>query len=171
VWMTLTANVLWLLFAVVIHDERVVALQVVQTALTSATALRYGLSTGWQHNARPAAFAGASIAGFGCLAAAGTAFALEALGVAIGVVIGAPQLVYLWRRRAGTIDVAGVSQPEYMIVIAAQAAWTLYWVLRGHPFAAVGAAWGGMARTVTLALLRAQRARQPASAASTAIRA
>ncbi len=93
------------------------------------------------------------------MAVTGTALALETLGAGLGVLIGAPQLLYLWRRRDTATDVSGVSQAEYVIVIAAQVAWTVYWLTQGHPVAAAGAAWGGVARAVTFILLRSQAAR------------
>lgn len=74
------------------------------------------------------------------------------------MVIGAPQLIYLWRRRHTATDVSGVSQGEYVIVIVAQAAWTVYWLTQGHSIAATGAAWGATARTITFTLLRSQTA-------------
>jgi hypothetical protein len=44
-------------------------------------------------------------------------------------------------------------------VVVAQLAWTTYWLVRGHPVAAAGAAWGAVARTATLVLLRRQLVR------------
>jgi hypothetical protein len=110
-------------------------------------------------NARPAAVATPAVIFFAFLAATGGSLVLESLGAALGVVSGAPQLIYLWRRRRQPTDVTGVSQGEYVIVITAQLAWTTYWLLQGHPVAAAGAAWGGAARAVTLAMLKQQAAR------------
>lgn len=156
VWLAFTANVLWLCFGLAIQDWLFVSLGVVQTALVTGTLGRYVIVTGWSRNARHALLA---CGAFGALAASGTALALETLGAALGVVIGAPQLLYLWRRRRTPTDVSGVSQWEYAIVIAAQVAWTLYWLTQAHPVAAAGAAWGGVARAVTFTLLRSQAAR------------
>lgn len=156
VWLAFTANVLWLCFGLAIQDWLFVSLGAVQTALVTGTLGRYVIVTGWSRNARHALLA---CGAFGALAASGTALALETLGAALGVVIGAPQLLYLWRRRRTPTDVSGVSQWEYAIVIAAQVAWTLYWLTQAHPVAAAGAAWGGVARAVTFTLLRSQAAR------------
>ena len=159
VWLAFTANVLWLCFGLAIQDWLFVSLGVVQTALVTGTLGRYVIVTGWSRNARHALLALLACGAFGALAATGTALALETLGAALGVVIGAPQLLYLWRRRRTPTDVSGVSQWEYAMVIAAQVAWTLYWLTQGHPVAAAGAAWGGVARAVTFTLLRSQAAR------------
>lgn len=89
------------------------------------------------------------------------------LGVMQTVLTGATLMRYVtltgWRRsrRHAATDVSGVSQPEYLIVVAAQVAWTTYWLLRGHPIAAAGAARGGLARALTLVLLRKQASRVP----------
>ena len=159
VWLAFTANVLWLCFGLAIQDWRFVALGVVQTALTAATLTRFVSLTGWSPNARHAFVALAACACFATLAAIGSGLALESLGAALGVVIGAPQLLYLWRRRRTATDVSGVSVAEYVVVVLAQVAWTTYWLTQGHPVAAAGAAWGGLARATTLALLRQQAAR------------
>lgn len=166
VWLALTANVLWLCFGLAIGDRLFVALGVVQTALTAVTAGRFVALTGGHRNARHARVALLACVALGALAATGNALVLETLGAALGVVIGAPQLLHLWRRRHAAIDVSGVSQPEYAVVVAAQVGWTVYWLTQGHPVAAAGAAWGGAARVATLLLLRAQVARarpQPAA--------
>lgn len=159
VWLAFTANVLWLCFGLAIEDWLFVALGVVQTALVTATLGRYIVVTGWSRNTEHALVACLACGAFGTLAVTGTALALETLGAGLGVLIGAPQLVYLWRRRRTATDVSGVSQAEYVIVIAAQVAWTVYWLTQGHPVAAAGAAWGGLARAVTFILLRGQAAR------------
>ncbi len=156
VWLAFTANVLWLCFGLAIQDWLFVALGAVQTVLTTGTLVRWVTLTGWARNARHAVVALPTCATFGVLAANGTGVVLEALGAALGVIIGAPQLVYLWRRRRTPTDVSGVAQSEYVIVVAAQVAWTMYWVVQGHPIAAAGAAWGGVARAVTFILLRNQ---------------
>jgi hypothetical protein len=52
--------------------------------------------------------------------------------------------------------VSGVAWSESAVVVVAQLAWTTYWLVRGHPVAAAGAAWGAVARTATLVLLRRQ---------------
>jgi uncharacterized protein with PQ loop repeat len=159
VWLAFAANVLWLCFGLAIQDWLFVALGVVQTALVTGTLGRYVVVTGWSRNVRHALLALLACGAFGALAVTGTALALETVGAGLGVVIGAPQLVYLWRRRRTATDVSGVSQGEYVIVIVAQAAWTVYWLTQGHPVAAAGAAWGGTARAVTFILLRSQAAR------------
>lgn len=159
VWLAFAANVLWLCFGLAIEDWLFVALGIVQTALVTGTLARYVAVTGWSRNARHALVALLACAAFVGLAATGTSLALETLGAGLGVVIGAPQLVYLWRRRRTATDVSGVSEGEYVIVIMAQVAWTLYWLTQGHPVAAAGAAWGGTARAVTFTLLRSQAAR------------
>lgn len=159
VWLALAANFLWLCFGLAIQDWLFVTLGVVQTALVTGTVGRYVIVTGWSRNAGHALLALAACGVFGALAATGTALALETLGAGLGVVVGAPQLLYLWRRRRTPTDVSGVSQWEYVIVIAAQVAWTVYWLTQGHPIAAAGAAWGGIARATTFTLLRSQAAR------------
>ena len=159
VWLAFAANVLWLCFGLAIQDWLCVSLGVVQTVLVTGTLGRYLIVTGWSRNARHAPAALAACGAFGAMAATGTSLALETLGAGLGVVVGAPQLLYLWRRRRTPTDVSGVSQSEYVIVIAAQVAWTLYWLTQGHPVAAAGAAWGGIARATTFTLLRSQTAR------------
>lgn len=159
VWLAFAGNVLWLCFGLAIQDWLFVSLGIIQTALVSGTLARYVGATGWSRNARHGLSALLACGAFGALAVTGTAVALETLGAGLGVVIGAPQLVYLWRRRRAATDVSGVSQGEYVIVIVAQVAWTVYWLTQGHPIAAVGAAWGGTARAVTFTLLRGQAAR------------
>ncbi len=156
VWLAFTANVLWLCFGLAIQDWPFVILGVVQTALTAGTLVRLLTQTRWSRNARHAVVALPAWAAFGAAAGAGTGVVLETLGAALGVIIGAPQLLHLWRRRRSPTDVSGVSQAEYVIVILAQVAWTVYWLTQGHPIAAAGAAWGGVARAVTLSLLRSQ---------------
>lgn len=156
VWFAFSANVLWLCFGLAIHDRAFVVLGVVQTALVTCTLTRWLVQTGWASNARHALVALPACAAFGALAATGTGVVLETLGAAVGVIIGAPQLLYLWRRRRTTTDVSGVAQAEYVIVVAAQVAWTSYWLTQGHPIAAAGAAWGAVARAATLSLLRSQ---------------
>jgi len=159
VWLAVVANVLWLCFGLAIGDELFVALGVVQTALTVGTLGRFVLTTGWSRNARHAAGALVACAAFPGLAATGTGLVLETLGAVLGVVVGAPQLVHLWRRRRTRVDVSGVSPVEHLVVVVARAAWTTYWLVRGHPVAAAGAAWGAAARVATLVLLRRQLAR------------
>jgi uncharacterized protein with PQ loop repeat len=159
VWLAFTANVLWLCFGLAIQDWRFVALGSVQTALVTGTLGRYVAATGWSRNARPALLAFLACGAFGALAVTGTSLALETLSAGLGVLIGAPQLLYLWRRRHTATDVSGVSQAEYVIVISAQVGWTVYWLTQGHPVAAAGAAWAGTARAITLTLLRSQAAR------------
>jgi uncharacterized protein with PQ loop repeat len=158
VWLAFVANVLWLCFGLAIQDWLFVALGVVQTALVTGTLARYVLVTGWSRSTRQAGLAAVACGVFIALAATGTDLALETLGAGLGVAIGAPQLLYLWRRRRLATDVSGVSHAEYIIVIAAQVAWTVYWLTQGHPIAAAGAAWGGTARAVTFRLLRKQAA-------------
>jgi hypothetical protein len=97
-------------------------------------------------------------AAFAGLAVTGGALALETLGALLGVVVAAPQLLHLWRRRRSATDVSGVSTVEPVVVTTAQVAWTVYWLLQGHPVAAAGAAWGGAARAATWVLLRQQAA-------------
>jgi hypothetical protein len=159
VWLAVVANVLWLCFGLAIGDLLFVALGVVQTALTTGTLCRFVSRTGWAANARHAAGALLALRAFAALAATGTGLVLESLGAALGVVIGAPQLVHLWRRRRTPTDVSGVAPLEHAVVVVAQVAWTTYWLLRGHPVAAAGAAWGAAARSLTLVLLRRQLAR------------
>jgi uncharacterized protein with PQ loop repeat len=162
VWLAFTTNVLWLCFGVAIQDRAFVALGLVQTVLVTCTLIRWLTRTGWSGNASHAFVALPACVAFAALAVAGTGIVLETLGAALGVLIGAPQLLHLWRRRRTATDVSGVAQAEYVIVIGAQVAWTSYWLTQGHPIAAAGAAWGGVARAVTLSLLRSQ-ARRPAS--------
>lgn len=159
VWLAFTSQVLWLCFGVAIADWRFVALGAVQTVLTAGTLTRFVGKTGVRHNLRHAATLLPACGVFVIIAATGTGIVLESLGVALGVAIGAPQLIYLWRRRRQITDVSGVSQVEYAVVITAQVAWMSYWLLQGHPIAAAGAAWGGAARSVTLGLLRQQTSR------------
>ena len=159
VWLTFVANVLWLCFGLAISDWRFVALGLAQTALVAGTLGRWISITGWSRNARHAAVVMPLCAACGLLAVTGTGVVLETMGAALGVVIGGPQLIYLWRRRRTPTDVSGVSQAEYIIVITAQIGWTLYWLTQGHPIAAAGAAWGGLARLLTLAMLRSQSRR------------
>jgi uncharacterized protein with PQ loop repeat len=159
VWLAFAANVLWLCFGLAIQDWLFVSLGIVQTALVTGTLGRYVVVTGWSRSVRHALLALLACGAFGALAVTGTALALETLGAGLGVVIGAPQLLYLWRRRRTATDVSGVSQGEYVLVIVAQVAWTVYWLTQGHPVAAAGAAWGGTARAVTFILLRSQAAR------------
>jgi len=156
VWLTFTANVLWLCFGLAIQDVAFVALGFVQTVLAAATLGSWARRTGWSLSSRPPAVALPACATFVVLAATGADLVLETLGALLGVVIGAPQLLYLWRRRRQAIDVSGVAPAEFVIVIAAQVGWTTYWLLTGHPVAAAGAAWGGAARAATLVLLRRQ---------------
>ena len=156
VWLAVAANVLWLCFGLAIGDVLFVALGVVQTALTGGTLARYLAVSGWAANRRHAILTSLACTAFGALAASGTALALETLGAALGVVIGAPQLLHLWRRRRTATDVSGIAPGEYVVVVTAQVAWTVYWLLQGHPVAAAGAAWGGVARAVTLWLIRGQ---------------
>jgi len=170
VWLAWTASVLWLCFGLAIQDWRFVALSAVQTILLTATLGRWVAITGWAQNARHARVALPACAAFIGLAATGTGVVLEVLGAALGVVIGTPQLVYLWRRRRNPTDVSGVSQAEYVIVIAAQVAWTAYWLTQGHPIAAAGAAWGAVARAVSLTLLRSQVRRAESTRGSVAPR-
>jgi uncharacterized protein with PQ loop repeat len=160
VWLALVANVLWLCFGLAIRDWAFVALGLVQTALTAGTLGRFLARTGWRSSRRHALVALGACAAFGVLAATRTGAVLESLGAALGVLIGAPQLLHLWRRRRTPTDVSGVSPAEPVVVVAAQVAWTAYWLLQGHPVAAAGAAWGAAARAATLVLLRRQLARR-----------
>lgn len=164
VWLAFTANVLWLCFGLAIRDELFVALGVVQTALTACTLVRFVARTDRSANVRHGAVALPACAAFGVLAASGTGLVLETLGALVGVVVGAPQLLHLWRRRRAAVDVSGVSAVEHVVVVAAQVAWTTYWLTQGHPVAAAGAAWAGAARAATLVLLRQQVARLAAVA-------
>lgn len=159
VWLALTANVLWLCFGLAIRDVLFVALGVVQTVLTACTLVRFVARTDRSAHVRHAAVALPACAAFGVLAASGTGLVLETLGALVGVVVGAPQLLFLWRRRRAAVDVSGVSVVEHAVVVAAQVAWTTYWLTQGHPVAAAGAAWAGAARAATLVLLRQQVAR------------
>jgi uncharacterized protein with PQ loop repeat len=163
VWLAVVANVLWLCFGLAIEDWGFVALGVFQTVLTVGTLGRYLTRTGWAGNAAHAAAALLASAAFGALAVTGTGLVLESLGALLGVVIGAPQLLHLWRRRHTPTDVSGVSQGEQVLVVVTQVAWTAYWLTQGHPVAAAGAAWGGAARAATLVLLRSQAARAAVS--------
>lgn len=153
VWLACTANVLWLCFGLSISDERFIVLMSAATALTGATLVRFISKTGRRTNARRAAIFMPACVLFVFAAAAGQSLALETLGTGLGIVISLPQLLHLWRSRRTPIDVSGVSQGEYKVVIAAQVGWTVYWLTQGHPVAALGAAWAGSARVVTLTLL------------------
>jgi uncharacterized protein with PQ loop repeat len=159
VWLAFTANVLWLCFGFAIEDWWLFGLGVLQTALTGATTVRFVKATGLSHNLRQAAVALPCAGVLALLAVTGSGLVLESLGAALGVVIGAPQLIYLLRRRRSSTDVSGVAQAEYVVVVVAQVAWTTYWLTQGHPVAAAGAAWGGTARAATVWMLRQQRAR------------
>jgi uncharacterized protein with PQ loop repeat len=156
VWLAFTANVLWLCFGLAISDRLFIALGTLQTALVAATLTRYVMVTGWAQNARHGTVAVLASAAFAALALTGSGLALETLGAALGVVVGAPQLLHLWRRRRSAVDVSGVAPAEYVIVAVAQVGWAVYWLTQGHPVAAAGAAWGGFARGLTLLLLRSQ---------------
>ena len=153
VWLACTANILWLCFGLSIDDERFIVLMTAATALTGATLVRFISKTGRQTNARRAAIFMPAWVLFAFTAAAGQSLALETLGTGLGIVISLPQLLHLWRSRHAPIDVSGVSQGEYKVVIAAQVGWTVYWLTQGHPVAALGAAWAGSVRAVTLILL------------------
>lgn len=159
VWLAGTAQVLWLAFGFAIRDWRFVALGIGQTVLAAGTLSRFVAKTGWARNRWHAAVALPLWAAFALASSSGGALALESLGATLGIVIGAPQLLYLWRRRRAATDVSGVSQAEYVVVITAQIAWTCYWLTQGHPVAAAGAAWGGTARVATFGLLRSQHRR------------
>lgn len=142
VWLACTANVLWLCFGLSIGDERFIILMTAATGLTGATLVRFISRTGRQTNAPRATIFMPAWVLFAFAAAAGQSLALETLGTGLGIVISFPQLLHLWRSRHTSIDVSGVSQGEYKIVIAAQVGWTVYWLTQGHPVAAFGAAWG-----------------------------
>lgn len=159
VWLAFAANVLWLCFGLAIQDWLFVGLAIAQTLLTACTVARFLSITGWSRNAGHVGVALPACIGFALLAVNGNGLVLESLGAALGVVIGAPQLLHLWRRRRTATDVSGVSHVEYVVVVVAQIAWTTYWLTQGHPVAALGAAWGGAARATTLALLTQQRRR------------
>lgn len=159
VWIACSAQVLWLSFGVAIEDWRFVALGAIQTLLTFGTLVRFVSKTGWTANTRAAAVALPAWGACALMATSDSELVLESIGAGLGLVVGAPQLLFLWRRRNTTVDVTGVSQVEYIVVIAAQVAWMTYWLVKGHPVAAAGAAWGGAARSTTFALLRRQRRR------------
>jgi hypothetical protein len=89
---------------------------------------------------------------------------LALVGVALGVAISLPQLLHLWRLRSSDASVSGVSRAEILVVIAAQVGWTVYWLTQGQLIVAAGAAYGLLARAVTLALLQRQRRRAAAPA-------
>lgn len=159
VWLAVIANTLWAAFGAAISDFRFLALSLLGLLLTSATALRFWAHTGWRRNASLGA--GALTAGivFVALALIRQDQALAAIGVAIGLLISLPQLVYLVRIRNTNQDVSGVSVLEFLVVTAAQVGWTSYWLLSHQWLVAAGAAWGGAARAITLALLLRQAER------------
>lgn len=134
VWLAFTTNALWLSFGLAIEDWWFCVLGVVQTTLTGATTVRFITQTGWSRNLRQAAVGLPAVGVFALLAATGNGLVLESLGAALGVLIGAPQLLYLWRRRRTSTDVSGVAQAEYVVVVVAQVAWTTYWLTQGHPW-------------------------------------
>lgn len=159
VWLAVIANTLWAAFGAAISDFRFLALSLFGLMLTSATALRFSARTGWKRNASLGAGAVTAGLAFVALALIGQDQVLAAIGVAIGLLISLPQLVYLVRIRHTDQDVSGVSVLEFLVVITAQVGWTSYWILSHQWLVAAGAAWGGIARVITLALLLRQAER------------
>lgn len=156
VWLAAVANVLWLCFAVAISDLRFLALSALGVVLTTGTLVRFVAVTGPGTHRWRGALALAACAVSCALAAVGGQRVLAALGTALGVALSLPQLLHLWRRRGQQVDVSGVSPLEYAVVVAAQIGWTTYWLTEDQYLVAVGAAWGGLARLATLALVRRQ---------------
>lgn len=153
VWLASTANLLWLCFGIAIADMRFIVLMTLATALTGATLVQFVRKTGGEANRPRAAIFVPVWALLIVAAATGQSLVLETAGTGLGIVVTLPQLLHLWRSRRAPIDVSGVSQVEYEVVIAAQIGWTVYWLTQGHPVAALGAAWAGSARLLTLMLL------------------
>lgn len=168
VWLAVVANVLWLCFGVAIGDARFTVLSVLGLALTIGTLLRFLTRTARRVHRLWAPGSVTTCVGLVALAALGLDAVLASLGVLMGVLISLPQLLHLWRRRAGPTDVSGVSQVEVVVVVAAQLGWATYWLTQGQIVVAAGAAYGLATRAVTLLLLRAtapaRRPRQPDAA-------
>lgn len=154
VWIAAVANLLWACFGVAIGDRALLALSLLGLLLTASTTARYVARTGWHRQRGWAAGAAVAAALFPALAAAGQDQVLALAGVVLGLTVSLPQLVHLARLRGTGHDVSGVSGIEYAVVVTAQVAWTTYWLLSGQWLVAAGAAWGGVARAGTLALLR-----------------
>jgi len=161
VWLAVIANALWASFGAAISDVPFLTLSLFGLLLTSVTAARYASRTGWRRSASPGGATAAAVLAFATLAGVGQDQALAAIGVTLGLLVSLPQLVHLLRIRRTDLDVAGVSGLEHLVVITAQVGWTSYWLLGGQWLVAAGAAWGGVARVATLALLvrQAERAR------------
>lgn len=153
VWLALTANLLWACFGAAISDWKFFALSLLGLTLTFATTVRYVTRTGWSRNFRLGMLVLPAAVAFVSLAFMGEDEMLAAIGVAIGLIISVPQLVHLLRMRGTDHDVSGVSVWEYVVILAAQVGWTSYWLLNEQWLVAFGAAWGGVARAVTLTLL------------------
>lgn len=153
VWLAAIANLLWACFGAAISDWAFFALSILGLLLTASTTARFVAQTGWHRNRTFAWAAALAALLFPLLAFAGQDQVLAGAGVALGLGMSLPQLVHLVRLRGTGHDVSGVSTLEYLVVITAQVAWTTYWLLNEQWLVAVGAAWGGVARTVTLALL------------------
>lgn len=167
VWMAVTTNALWASFGAAISDVPFLALSLFGLLLTSATAARFAARTGRRRNASLGAVTCAAALTFATLAWMGEDQLLAAIGVALGLLISVPQLMHLVRIRSTDQSVSGVSAVEYLVVITAQVGWTSYWLLSEQWLVAAAAAWGGVARLVTLALLlqQAERSRVVANAA------
>lgn len=161
-WLAVTANVVWLCFALAIGDVAVALATALGTVLTLGTAAR--LTAAQVRAARTGALVTvAATAGSAALAAAGEAGVLEVLGAGLGPVLSLPQLIRLLRGRRRGGDVRGVSGLEQGVVVTAQLGWTTYWLLTGHYIAALGAAWGGLSRAlVGVLLVQRRRDVQPA---------
>jgi uncharacterized protein with PQ loop repeat len=159
VWLALVANVLWLCFGISIGDAGFAALSALGVALTGGTLVRFAGSTAWSRHSAWAAPSVCACMAFVLLALLGQDSVLALVGVALGVVISLPQLLHLWRLRSSHACVSGVSRAEILVVIAAQVGWTVYWLTQGQLIVAAGAAYGLLARAVTLALLQRQRRR------------
>lgn len=166
VWLAVIANTLWACFGAAISDIAFFTLSVFALLLTSATAARFMLRTGWNRN-YPFALVTLGLGlVFVTLAMIDRDQVLAGIGVTIGLVISVPQLVHLVRIRNTDRDVSGVSTLEYLVVITAQVAWTAYWLMNQQWLVAAGAAWGGFVRTITLSLLFRQAERFQAVSAS-----
>jgi uncharacterized protein with PQ loop repeat len=156
VWLAVITHGLWASFGAAISDIAFLALSLFGLLITSATATRFASLTGRRRNTPLGVAAVTAGATFATLAALGADQLLAVIGVTLGLLISVPQLLHLVRIRGTDQRVSGVSAWEYLVVITAQVGWTSYWLLSEQWLVAAGAAWGGLARGVTLALLLRQ---------------
>ncbi|NHC15634.1 hypothetical protein [Motilibacter deserti] len=93
----------------------------------------------------------AGLALWAALAMTGQAAALSGVAVVLGFVVGLPQLASLVLHPATT---KGVAVGGYVLGSIGGVAWSVYWGLQAHHFAAGGALYGGVVALTGLALLR-----------------